>query len=144
MTNYRDLFDLTGKHALVIGAGSGIGRATVHGLADFGAQVTCADLDPKAAEAVGKVKGRTLAFVGLERIGGVAVYDVSTPTSPKLETYVNTRNFAGDPNTGAAGDLGPEGMHFISADESPTGKALVVATHEVSGTVVFYQVNVTK
>lgn len=51
-TNYRDLFDLTGKHALVIGAGSGIGRATVHGLADFGAQVTCADLDKGAADAV--------------------------------------------------------------------------------------------
>ncbi|HZW28177.1 MAG TPA: SDR family oxidoreductase [Trueperaceae bacterium] len=51
-TNYRDLFDLTGKHALVIGAGSGIGRATVHGLADFGASVTCADLDQAAADAV--------------------------------------------------------------------------------------------
>src|SRR5690606_13492622 len=51
-TNYRDLFDLTGKHALVIGAGSGIGRATVHGLADFGASITCADLDPAAAQAV--------------------------------------------------------------------------------------------
>ncbi len=50
-TNYRDLFDLTGKHALVIGAGSGIGRATVHGLADFGASVTCADLDQAAADA---------------------------------------------------------------------------------------------
>ncbi len=51
-SNYRDLFDLTGKRALVIGAGSGIGRATVHGLADFGASVTCADLDQAAADAV--------------------------------------------------------------------------------------------
>src|SRR5690606_30610060 len=51
-TNYRDLFDLSGKHVLVIGAGSGIGRATVHGLADFGATLTCADIDAKAAEAV--------------------------------------------------------------------------------------------
>src|SRR5690554_3013133 len=51
-TNYRDLFDLSGKHVLVIGAGSGIGRATVHGLADFGATLTCADIDVKAAEAV--------------------------------------------------------------------------------------------
>lgn len=47
--NYRDLFDLSGRHALVIGAGSGIGRATAQGLADFGAIVTCADVDEAAA-----------------------------------------------------------------------------------------------
>lgn len=50
--NYRDLFDLTGRHALVIGAGSGIGRATAQGLADFGASVTCADLNLDAAQSV--------------------------------------------------------------------------------------------
>lgn len=49
--NYRDLFDLTGRHALVIGAGSGIGRATARGLADFGAVVTAADSNLQAAEA---------------------------------------------------------------------------------------------
>ncbi len=48
--NYRDLFDLTGKRALVIGAGSGIGRAAAAGLADFGASVTCADVRFGAAE----------------------------------------------------------------------------------------------
>ena len=50
--NYRDLFDLGGRHALVIGAGSGIGRATAQGLADFGAAVTCADVDEAAALSV--------------------------------------------------------------------------------------------
>jgi NAD(P)-dependent dehydrogenase (short-subunit alcohol dehydrogenase family) len=50
--NYRDLFDLTGRHALVIGAGSGIGRATAQGLADFGASVTCADMNLEAAQSV--------------------------------------------------------------------------------------------
>ncbi len=49
--NYRDLFDLTGRNALVIGGASGIGRATVKGLADFGAAVTVADTNLKAAEA---------------------------------------------------------------------------------------------
>jgi NAD(P)-dependent dehydrogenase (short-subunit alcohol dehydrogenase family) len=48
---YRDLFDLTGRNVLVIGAGSGIGRATAKGLADFGAVVTAADTNLDAAQA---------------------------------------------------------------------------------------------
>ena len=60
--NYRDLFDLDGKNALVIGAGSGIGAAAAQGLADFGAYVVCADLDGDAAsrtaEAIREQGGR--------------------------------------------------------------------------------------
>jgi NAD(P)-dependent dehydrogenase (short-subunit alcohol dehydrogenase family) len=41
--NYRELFDLSGRRALVIGAGSGIGEAVAEGLAAFGAHVVCAD-----------------------------------------------------------------------------------------------------
>lgn len=52
ISNYRDLFDLSGKHALIIGAGSGIGRATAQGLADFGASVTLADVNLDAAQGV--------------------------------------------------------------------------------------------
>lgn len=37
------LFDLSGKVALVTGAGSGLGRAFAHGLGAFGARVICAD-----------------------------------------------------------------------------------------------------
>lgn len=46
---YRALFDLTGRRALVVGAGSGIGQAAALALADFGAQVCCADRDLAAA-----------------------------------------------------------------------------------------------
>ncbi len=49
--NYRNLFDLTGKRALVIGAGSGIGEAAAQGLAAFGAEVVSADLNADAAAA---------------------------------------------------------------------------------------------
>lgn len=74
------------------------------------------------------------AFIGLERVGGVMVYDVSNPTRPVYETYINTRN-------GATGDLGPEGMHFVSADKSPNGKPLLVIGNEISGTTAIYQIN---
>ena len=50
MFDYRSMFDLTGKRALVVGAGRGIGEAGAQGLAAFGAQVLCADVDRRAAE----------------------------------------------------------------------------------------------
>jgi NAD(P)-dependent dehydrogenase (short-subunit alcohol dehydrogenase family) len=49
---YRNLFDLTGKRAIVIGAGSGIGEAGALALAAHGAEVLCADLSADAAERV--------------------------------------------------------------------------------------------
>jgi len=48
--DYRALFDLSERHALVIGAGSGIGAAVAEGLADAGATVACADVAADAAE----------------------------------------------------------------------------------------------
>ena len=92
--------------------------------------------------AVGKVAGHTLAFVGLERIGGVVVYDVSNPAHPVFQDYVNNRNFDADPETelDQAGDLGPEGLLFIKEDDSPTGAPLLVVANEISGTTSIYQV----
>ena len=54
MEDFGRLFDLTGKRALVIGAGSGIGAASAQGLAAFGAQVWCADINDAAVEGVVK------------------------------------------------------------------------------------------
>ncbi|MEO5834398.1 MAG: SDR family oxidoreductase [Nakamurella sp.] len=47
--SYADLFSLAGRHAVVIGAGSGIGREVARGLAAAGATVTVADVDRSAA-----------------------------------------------------------------------------------------------
>jgi 2',3'-cyclic-nucleotide 2'-phosphodiesterase / 3'-nucleotidase / 5'-nucleotidase len=91
--------------------------------------------------ALGKVAGRQLAFIGFERIGGVIVYDVSDPFSPELVDYVNTRNFSVAKTGPTAGDLGPEGLKFISADDSPTGKPLLAVANEVSGSVTLFQIN---
>lgn len=60
--SYKDLFDLSGKRALVIGSGSGIGAAAAEGLADFGASVVCADVRLEAAkETRGKIGGNAEA-----------------------------------------------------------------------------------
>ena len=91
--------------------------------------------------AIGKAYGRTYAFIGLERIGGIMVYDISDPFSPSFVQYVNTRNFSQTPGPNSGGDLGPEGVIFIKADDSPIGKPLLVVAHEVSGTTRVFEVN---
>ncbi|MFE3116547.1 choice-of-anchor I family protein [Streptomyces niveus] len=88
----------------------------------------------------GSVRGTTYAFVGLERIGGIAAYELSDPRRPKAAGYVNSRDFEGDPEAGTAGDLGPEGVLFVAAKDSPTGDALLVVGNEVSGTTSIYRV----
>ena len=52
MFDYKNLFYLTGKQALVVGAGSGIGEAAAMGLAAHGAHVLCGDLNVEAAQRV--------------------------------------------------------------------------------------------
>ncbi|MEB3250174.1 MAG: DUF4114 domain-containing protein, partial [Merismopediaceae bacterium] len=89
----------------------------------------------------GEIEGRSYAFIGLERIGGVMVYDVSNPQTPQFVQYLNNRNFSVATNSPEAGDLGPEGLTFIKAEESPNGKALLVVANEVSGTTTIYEIN---
>ena len=51
MTDYRKLFDLSGKNAVVLGSASGIGKSSAEALASLGAVVLCADRDVGGAEA---------------------------------------------------------------------------------------------
>ena len=90
--------------------------------------------------AVGQVDGRTYAFVGLERVGGIMVYDITNPQQTSFVQYINTRDFSGVPEDGTAGDLAPEGLTFISGEDSPTGEPLLAVANEVSGTVSMFKV----
>ncbi|MGB7443107.1 MAG: choice-of-anchor I family protein [Coleofasciculaceae cyanobacterium] len=87
---------------------------------------------------IGIVDGRTYAFIGLERVGGVMVYDITEPTTPQFVEYINNRDFSGDPAAGTAGDLGPEGLTFIAAEDSPNGQPLLAVGNEVSGSTTLY------
>lgn len=94
-----------------------------------------------------EIGGKTYAFIGLERVGGIMVYDISTPEDARFVQYVSSRDFAaaideGDPSTFEAVDLGPESIEFIPAADSPNGAPLVVAGHEITGTVAVFRVDV--
>lgn len=90
--------------------------------------------EPEAA-AVGVVDGITYGFIGLERIGGIVVVDLSDPSSPAIVQYLNNRTF----DTAAIGpDSGPEVIQTVPASGSPTGRTLVTVANEISGTVSIY------
>jgi len=100
--------------------------------------------EPEAI-AIGELSGRTYAFVGFERVGGVAVYDVTDPASVSFVTYVNNRDFSVSVEDGGdlaqAGDLGPESIAFIAAADSPTGEPLLAVGNEVSGTTTVFAID---
>jgi hypothetical protein len=93
--------------------------------------------DDKGPEPEGVTTGRIgnnlYAFVSLERVGGVMVFNINDPANPVLELYKNNRSL-----TAGTGDLGPEGLVFIAAADSPTGQPLLLLANEVSSTVAVY------
>ena len=95
--------------------------------------------EPEAVT-TGVIDGNTYAFVGLERVGGIMVYDVSDPVEPEFISYVNNRDFSVDADTAAAGDLGVEDLKFVPGEDSPTGVPLLIAANEVSGTVTVFEI----
>ena len=87
---------------------------------------------------VGRVMDTVLAFIGLERDSGVLVFDVTDAAAPQFLDYLSARDFSQSTASPLAGDLGPEGLNFVSAANSPYGRALLLVGNEVSGTVRVY------
>lgn len=93
-----------------------------------------------SAVIVQKIKRQFFAFIALERVGGVMVYDVTDPTAPTFVTYATGRDFTRVPESGTAGDLGPERLLFIPKRESPVKRDLLVVCNGVSGTTSVFEV----
>jgi hypothetical protein len=91
--------------------------------------------------AVGELGGKPYAFVGLERDGGIAVFDLSDPKAPTMVAYAATRKVEIEPSNPDSGDQGPEGVLFIPAAASPNGAPLLVVSYEVSGTTRIWEVS---
>ena len=75
---------------------------------------------------LGKVGNKIIAFVGMERVDAVAVYDVTNPTAPVFIKMFTT------------GDA-PEGVLFIPASKSPIQQSLVVVSSENDGVIKIYK-----
>jgi hypothetical protein len=95
-------------------------------------------LDNKGPEpesvVVGQVNQKTYAFVALERSSAILMYDLTNPAAPKFVQWLqNTTDLTN-------GDISPEGLSFVPASQSPTGQALLIAGHEVSGTVSVWEI----
>ncbi len=88
---------------------------------------------------VQEIEGKFYAFVLLERVGGVMIYDVTDPVAPTFLQYLNSRGAV--PNAEAGDDLGPEGIIYVSKEDSPTGTALLVISNEVSATLSIYSLD---
>ncbi|WAJ70932.1 choice-of-anchor I family protein [Catenovulum adriaticum] len=89
---------------------------------------------------LGKIGERTYAFIGLERMGGIFVYDITNPfESTFVDYFINRGLVEGEEITG---DLAPEGMKFVSANDSPTGQALLIIGNEISGSVAVWEISV--
>ena len=106
-------------------------------------------IEPEAVE-VAEINGKHYAFVGLERQGGVIVYDVSNPAAPVYQSYINNRDFSqpvctevddgecdNDTYNLSAGDLGPESIDYFTRE----GKHFIAVGNEVSGTTTVYKIN---
>ncbi len=85
--------------------------------------------EPEAL-AVGDVGGRRYAIIGMERIGGAFVYDVTNPAAPTNLGY----------SLAQGGDLAPEGIAYVAPGQSGNNRALALIAHEVSGTLGVYEI----
>lgn len=79
--DYARLFRLDGRRAVVVGAGSGIGRESALALAAHGAEVVCADRDLAAAEGTVALGGGSAAY-GIDVTDGEAVVRAARELDP--------------------------------------------------------------
>jgi hypothetical protein len=86
--------------------------------------------------AIAQIGTQTFAFISLERVGGVMVYNITNPNNVTFVDYKNSRS-----TSAWAGDNGPEGITYIKPEDSPNGKAYILVANEISGTITTFEVD---
>lgn len=84
---------------------------------------------------IAQIATETFAFVSLERVGGVMVYNITDPNNPVFVDYKNSRS-----SSAYSGDHGPEGITYVAPANSTTGKGYILVANEISGTITIYEV----
>ncbi|CAH6823352.1 Alkaline phosphatase [Vibrio chagasii] len=106
-------------------------------------------VEPEAIE-VAEINGKHYAFIGLERQGGIMVYDVTQSKNATFISYLNNRDFTqpvctkvdedgdcdNDTYNSKAGDLGPESIKYFTR----SGNHFIAVGNEVSGSTSVYRV----
>ncbi|MEM8500825.1 MAG: choice-of-anchor I family protein [Pseudomonadota bacterium] len=82
---------------------------------------------------IGHIDGRPIAFVGLERYSVVLAYDLSNPQCPRYLGGVNKES-----------DISPEGLQFISAEQSGRKHNQLLVVNEVSATTSLYSIGLNR
>ncbi len=90
---------------------------------------------------LGYIGNKIFAFIGLEKFGGVMVYDATNPEKPEFVQYVTERDFSAK-NILDSKSLRPEGILFIPSYAGPNGKNLLVVSNEGSGSINIYEIEV--
>jgi len=99
--------------------------------------------DDKGAEpegvAVGMVGDRRIAILGLERMSALVIFDITVPANPVFQEWIQMLPTKATP----AKDVkyfSPEGIVFVPANKSPSGKALIITSYELSGSLSIHQI----
>jgi len=79
---------------------------------------------------VANIDDRAIAFIGLERVSGVIVYDVSNPFEAEFIGYINTKE---------SGDISPEGLFYVPRSDK---SGVLVVTNEESNTTSSYSISI--
>jgi hypothetical protein len=89
--------------------------------------------------AVGMVGDRRIAILGLERMTALAIFDITEPRNPVFQEWLQMLPTKATP----AKDVkhwSPEGIVFVPANKSPSGRALIITSYELSGSLSIHQI----
>jgi len=150
MTMYRDGIPLWDSGDLLdqiqIGA---FGVANINGSHSLSSDKTTINYtgqdrsDDKGAEpegvAVGMVGDRRVAILGLERMSALVIFDITTPKAPIFQEWLQMLPAKASPFKDAK-YWSPEGIVFVPADKSPSGKALIITSYELSGSLSIHEI----